>query len=98
MSSKPKPVKIQWWPFSFRYVRRVRQYNSFCTGSRCSPAALVREPSGEHFASNILRAPKHKDDTWDVLAYHRKGMPTLTVSTDQIVDIECARVVAGYEC
>lgn len=88
---------VQLWPIRLRYIRRMRQYLSFTTG-RCSPMALVDDLEGNRFEAIIVRPAKHAEDTWKVRAINRSGFPEYEVTTSQILDIECGRVVAGYEC
>ncbi|MGR3512577.1 MAG: hypothetical protein ACU0GG_07410 [Paracoccaceae bacterium] len=87
---------MQWWPFRPKYLRLLHAYRAYTTG-RCAPAALVRRNDGTFTATDIIEAPDHPEDTWLVQPFWGKAGPE-RVRTRDIVDIECARVVAGYEC
>ncbi|WP_299632365.1 hypothetical protein [uncultured Roseobacter sp.] len=87
---------VQWWPFRPRYLRRIYQYKAFTTG-RCSPMVLVKDTDGTRFAADVLRPARHADDTWTVRA-DEPGNRIYEIETKQILDVDCARVQAGYEC
>lgn len=91
----PQP-ETQWWPFRPKYLYLLSWYRTYTTG-RCSPAALVRRPDGTYSKTDVLAAPEHPDGTWLVQPFLGETGPE-RVGTKDIVEIECARVVAGYEC
>ncbi len=93
-SQYPQP-DVKWWPFRPRYLRLMSAYRSYTTG-RCSPSALVRRPDGTFTKTDVLAPPENVDDTWLVQPYWSGGPER--VPTKDIVDIQCSRVVAGYEC
>lgn len=94
-SEYPQP-QSHWWPFRPKYLWLLSSYRAYTAG-RCSPAALVRRPDGTYTKTDVLAAPEHPDDTWLVQPFWGDKGPE-RVSTKEMVEIQCARVVAGYEC
>ncbi|MEL6828552.1 MAG: hypothetical protein AAFO63_00290 [Pseudomonadota bacterium] len=92
----PRP-SVQWWPFRYGYMWRIRAYRAYTSG-RCSPLALVEDDDGKYFEAIITGPAEHPDDTWTVRAVNRKGIPTYEVKARQIKEIQCDRFAAGYNC